>query len=243
MLRCGPRKLAKVFNQVFQMVDETARARDADGGGALAYPRPQISRSERPLPTEEAEGNGTAETLAVGPSATSGRPSAMLGLASPPPLDPGTPAFDAGPSSPAAEEAPQPTARHVLLVDDNKINLQLLVMFMKKCGFSYAEAENGQEALDRYTDACVPASQSTGPGRRRFDFVLMDISMPVMDGLESTRRIREFERENEIAPANIIALTGLASADAQRDTQLAGIDVFIPKPVRFAKLRKLLSPV
>jgi CheY-like chemotaxis protein len=70
----------------------------------------------------------------------------------------------------------------------------------------------------------------------------MDISMPVMDGLEATRRIREFERENKLPQTNIIALTGLASADAQRDAESAGVDVFMPKPVRFAELKKLVNP-
>lgn len=134
---------------------------------------------------------------------------------------------------------------HVLLVDDNKINLKLLVMFMKKCGFSYEEAENGQEALDRFKEASgalVPPGSPEHGRRRRFDFVLMDISMPVLNGFEATRHIREFEREHRLSPpANVIALTGLASADARRNAESVGIDVFLPKPVRFAELKKLLS--
>lgn len=214
---------------------------------ALAYPRPQRpSQGEEILGEEKAKASERVELLEhTTVSSNSGQPSALFGLASPPPLNPGTPSLAREPSSqPSREGSPSaPTgSRHVLLVDDNKINLQLLVMFMKKCGFSYTEAENGQEALDRYTEACIPASQATGPGRQRFDFVLMDISMPVMDGIEATKRIREFERENVISATTIIALTGLASADAQRDAKSAGVDVFMPKPVRFAELRRLLHP-
>ena len=159
----------------------------------------------------------------------------------------------------SSTQSPEP-AFHILLVDDNKINRQLLVMFMKKNKFSYLEAENGQEALDIYKAAChIPAAidandtaqetdASTRPAPirhdshlpRRFDFVLMDISMPVMDGMESTRRIREFEQEHGLKKTKVIALTGLASAQAQIDAASAGIDLFLPKPVKFAELRGLL---
>lgn len=70
---------------------------------------------------------------------------------------------------------------------------------------------------------------------------MMDISMPVMDGMESTRRIREFEGENGLGRAQVIALTGLASKEAQSEAMAAGIDVFLPKPVKFAELKKMLT--
>jgi signal transduction histidine kinase/CheY-like chemotaxis protein len=74
-----------------------------------------------------------------------------------------------------------------------------------------------------------------------FTYVLMDISMPVMDGLESTRRIRAFEREMGLKKAVIVALTGLASAEAQRDALDAGIDFYLAKPVKFHDLQKLME--
>jgi CheY-like chemotaxis protein len=69
----------------------------------------------------------------------------------------------------------------------------------------------------------------------------MDISMPIMDGLESTRRIRAFEREMGLKKAVIVALTGLASAEAQRDALDAGVDFYLAKPVKFVDLRKLMD--
>lgn len=168
--------------------------------------------------------------------------SAAISYPSPPPFDPSTP-----PLQPLVVPKPQPLsvpsqapALHALLVDDNKINRQLLVMFMKKHKFSYAEAEDGQEALDTYKASCLPGPHSDAPSRR-FDVVLMDISMPIMDGMEATRHIREFEKENGLIKSNIIALTGLASAQAQQEAEASGIDVFLPKPVKFAELKKLLT--
>ena len=125
---------------------------------------------------------------------------------------------------------------HVLLVDDNTINLQLLVMFMKKHKMPYQEATNGQEALDKYIE-----HGSGDPNKPPLDFILMDISMPVMNGLEATRRIREFEIEQGIEKkATIIALTGLASAEAQADAESSGVDIYMAKPVKFQALRPLL---
>ena len=64
--------------------------------------------------------------------------------------------------------------------------------------------------------------------------------MPVMNGMESTRRIREYEVENGIKRATVIALTGLASAAAQAEAEASGIDIYMPKPVKFQELRPLL---
>lgn len=158
---------------------------------------------------------------------------------------------------------------HVLLVDDNDINLQLLVMFMKKQNLSYATASNGLIALEKYEAACSGAvtppasassysSSSSGgttptetraghypnglPTSQPFTHILMDLSMPVMDGLTSTRRIRALEVERGVKPAaTIIALTGLASAEAQDDALVAGINKFLVKPVKFGELKGLLK--
>jgi CheY-like chemotaxis protein len=101
---------------------------------------------------------------------------------------------------------------------------------MKRLKLPYKTASNGREALDNY-------SASSG----RFCCVLMDISMPVMDGLEATRRIREFERKNKVNSAVIIALTGLASSSTQQEAFASGIDMFMSKPVRLKDLAEVLG--
>lgn len=156
------------------------------------------------------------------------------------------------------------TARpRILLVDDNEINLQLLVMFMKRQHLPYATANNGLVALETYQNGFNPTTKKTpedpptppteepttlphtpspGPRPPPFTHVLMDLSMPIMDGLTSTRRIRAFEAMNQIDPPSaIIALTGLASAEAQEDALKAGINEFLVKPVKFGELKGLLE--
>lgn len=96
---------------------------------------------------------------------------------------------------------------------------------MKKLGRPYQTAGDGQEALDKYM-----AHPDV------FSHIIMDISMPVMNGLESTRRIRQFELSQELSPVKVIALTGLASAAVQKEAFGSGVDVFLTKPMRFKDL-------
>ncbi|EFQ26875.1 hsp90-like protein [Colletotrichum graminicola] len=117
-----------------------------------------------------------------------------------------------------------------LLVDDNALNLKILASYMKKLGHEFQNAMDGQEALDIFRKA--------GGG---FQFVLMDISMPVMDGFEATRRIRAIEAEQCLTRCHIFALTSLASASAQQEAFASGIDLFLTKPVRLKELSKILE--
>lgn len=65
--------------------------------------------------------------------------------------------------------------------------------------------------------------------------------MPVMDGLESTRQIRAHEKQEQLKPALIIALTGLASAKTQQEAFASGIDLFLTKPVPLKELGRILE--
>jgi len=134
-----------------------------------------------------------------------------------------------------------PNKAHVLLVDDNKINLNLLTMFMKKCGFSYEEAENGEEAVETFKKSTIGDAEPGTPVKKHFDYILMDISMPVMNGVEATKRIRKLEAEYKVPRTTVFALTGLASADARLDAMSAGVDLFLPKPVKFAELKAMIE--
>lgn len=141
------------------------------------------------------------------------------------------------PTSPIRTETGEYFSPRVLVVDDNAINLKLLVVFAKRQSLRYAEATNGLEALETYKAEAL----CTTPATRPFDFVLMDLSMPVMDGLTSTRQIRQFEAKHGLQKAHIVALTGLASAQDQRDAQEAGVDMYLVKPVKFADIKRIFG--
>ncbi|KAF4964255.1 hypothetical protein FSARC_7809 [Fusarium sarcochroum] len=117
-----------------------------------------------------------------------------------------------------------------LLVEDNPINLKMLTCFMKKLKQPYRTATNGQDAVLSYKES---------PGH--FRYILMDISMPVMDGLEATRQIRAFERYNNIPPSLVLAITGLGSESTRYEATRSGVDVFITKPVKFKELEATLK--
>lgn len=68
-----------------------------------------------------------------------------------------------------------------------------------------------------------------------------DISMPVMDGLEATRKMRHFERTNGLARAPIIILTAALSADMQQEATRSGVDRFLTKPTPLKQLKQLLQ--
>ncbi|RAH50611.1 uncharacterized protein BO95DRAFT_158099 [Aspergillus brunneoviolaceus CBS 621.78] len=118
-------------------------------------------------------------------------------------------------------------SRRVLLVEDNAINLQLLEMAVKKSKFQYHSVSNGLEASEAFR-------------RLAFDAVVMDISMPVMNGLEATRKIRQWERAHHLEPTVIIILTAGVSPDIQQEARASGVNLFLMKPISIAKLQGVL---
>jgi len=129
----------------------------------------------------------------------------------------------------------------VLLVDDNPVNLSILKLYMKKHGHIFKTATNGQEACQVYQDTHAEKPLVVEGRCQAFDFVFMDITMPVMDGLEATRQIRAFERKTGMRPANIVALTALASAAAQQEAFASGVDLFFTKPVSMKELTEIMK--
>ncbi|KAF9878672.1 sensor histidine kinase response [Colletotrichum karsti] len=238
---CGPRKLAKVFGNCLKRAEAAASAR------AAAAENPSVvvaDAGQESTDSPVSDGVSKPEDHVVVHHDQPPR-AVKREIATTRALTKSMETITVDEIGSADLDGQKKSKLHVLLVDDNKINLKLLVMFMKKCGFSYEEAENGQEAVDQFkmaSGALIPQDSSEYGTRRRFDFILMDISMPIMNGFEATRCIREFEREHSLQPPTVVvALTGLASADARRNAESVGIDVFLPKPVRFAELKKLLS--
>ncbi|KAL2807823.1 hypothetical protein BJX63DRAFT_439832 [Aspergillus granulosus] len=123
-----------------------------------------------------------------------------------------------------------PTSLNLLIVDDNEINLKILATFARKIGCTYDTAADGLIALQKYKES-----------RRPYDLILMDISMPVMDGIVSTSEIRLFEEERNLSRSRIMAVTGVASTDMQQRAKAAGIDDYLVKPVSLAALKKVIA--
>lgn len=129
-----------------------------------------------------------------------------------------------------ADGQPKST-HHVLIVDDNAINRRLLVALMKRHKYTYREAKNGLEAVNIYNENSSPP----------FNVVLMDLSMPVMDGMTASVEIRKHEKEQRLEPTTIIALTGLVSASAKLEALESGMDYYLTKPVNFGRLVEVLT--
>jgi signal transduction histidine kinase/DNA-binding response OmpR family regulator len=132
------------------------------------------------------------------------------------------PPAGAAPSArrPDAAAAPVIDRRpRVLLVEDNEVNRMVVKMMLAGEGIDIVEAVHGQAALDALS-------------KDRFDLVVMDVSMPVMDGLEATRRIRAAEAAADTRRTPIIGLTAHAMERDADQCRTAGMDDHLAKPVR-----------
>jgi len=112
----------------------------------------------------------------------------------------------------------------ILLAEDNLVNQKVTSQMLRKMGFNVEIAENGEEALSAWK-------------RKKYDVILMDCHMPVMDGLHATRMIRMQEEDGHTP---ILALTADVMADRKAECLAVGMDGFMAKPIRMDELRKEL---
>ncbi len=113
----------------------------------------------------------------------------------------------------------------ILLVEDNTFNQQIALEMLEEAGSSVCLANNGAEALDLLQQA-------------EFDCVLMDVQMPLMDGLEATRRIRA---DPALASTRVLAMTATATKDDRERCLQAGMDDFIAKPIQPALMYQTIA--
>lgn len=119
----------------------------------------------------------------------------------------------------------------ILIVDDHPGNRLVASTLVEECGCGFALAQNGQEAVE-----LVKTSDD-------FDAILMDVQMPIMDGLEATMRIREHEKKAGKARVPIIALTAHPFPSDQQSCLAAGMDDYLYKPLDPDKLKNLITRV
>lgn len=108
-------------------------------------------------------------------------------------------------------------SKHVLLVEDNLLNQKFAMAVLKMKGYTCDLAENGKIAVDLFE-------------KNEYEAVLMDIQMPIMNGVESTIAIREMEKEKGWPRIKIIAVTAFAMPGDEEKFKQAGIDLYISKP-------------
>lgn len=119
---------------------------------------------------------------------------------------------------------------HILLVDDNELNLEIAQFVLEDAGAKVTTALNGKIALDLFIESQVDT----------FDAILMDIMMPVMDGLEATRMIRASAHE-KAKTIPIIAVTANAFKEDVEKVKEAGMNEHLAKPIDVAKMLKTVS--
>ncbi|BBE19688.1 multi-sensor hybrid histidine kinase [Aquipluma nitroreducens] len=119
----------------------------------------------------------------------------------------------------------------ILVVDDNEVNQRLAILIFRKMGFKCDVSSDGKEAFEMYQ-------------KKAYDLIFMDLQMPVMGGLESTKLIRAFETDSEtLKRATIIALTGSELQENRESCIEVGMDDFIEKPMRVETLNKFIHPL
>lgn len=122
---------------------------------------------------------------------------------------------------PSVQPQPDTAARRILVADDNDINRTVTVKMLERLGYAVDTASNGAEAVKL-------------AARRLYPLILMDCRMPVVDGYEAVRRIRESEDDNERAV--VIALTASAFAEDRQACIDAGMDDYLSKPIEIETL-------
>jgi PAS domain S-box-containing protein len=120
--------------------------------------------------------------------------------------------------TPSAARAPIGTPLRILLAEDSEDNILLVRSYLKDSGYQLEIAHNGEEAVLKFAEG-------------RFDLVLMDMQMPVLDGYRATERIRAFSNERNLTPVPILALTANALQEEQERSMRAGCAAHLCKPI------------
>lgn len=116
--------------------------------------------------------------------------------------------------------------RHrILLVEDDLLTRRIHLRFLHRLGYPVDTAANGREAVE-------------AAAKKEYDFVFMDVQMPVMDGFEATRELRKLGPRTPY----IVAITGSTMAGDRQKCIEAGMDDYLPKPVRLDALARKLEP-
>ncbi len=131
----------------------------------------------------------------------------------------------------SVKQGTEPSKKYrVLVAEDNKNNQKLISLMLNEIGCTSDIAENGNDALNRFT-------------YKRYNMILMDINMPICDGIEATKKIRTTEKAENREPVPIIALTAKAIKDEWESLSSAGFNDYLTKPVSISDLHRVTSRI
>lgn len=117
---------------------------------------------------------------------------------------------------------------NILVCEDNDMNQMVMEAILSSLGHSFEFANNGKEGLKLFVS-------------KKFDLIFMDFQMPIMDGLEATKRMRGYEKKNVKKPTKIIAMTANAIKNQEKKARQYGMNDYISKPVTLEQVEKCIK--
>jgi signal transduction histidine kinase/NO-binding membrane sensor protein with MHYT domain/ActR/RegA family two-component response regulator len=201
--------------QRFRQADSSATRKHGGAGLGLAICDEYVRLMGGEIACDSAPGQGAAFRFALHlpPRDAAAEPAPPAGAAA---------VVHAGEAADAPEAGPQEPF-NVLIVDDNAVNRQVMELILDSVGLEHASAQDGREGVE---------AMQTGD----FDAVLMDIQMPVMDGLEATRRIRDWEQSAGRPRAPILIVSANCLKEHVDAGRAAGADAHLNKPISATEL-------
>lgn len=133
----------------------------------------------------------------------------------------------------AKDEAKAHYQGHILVAEDNKSNQMLITVLLKEFGLNIDMASDGKEAYEMY-------EKNQLSGKTPYDLILMDHQMPLLNGIDSTAKIREIEKEHSLQQIPIVALTANALKGDREYFLQNGLDDYIKKPIEVKELERVL---